>query len=546
MERARALFAAALEVEETPEGLEGLGAAAFFLDDAVASFDSRERAFRSYRERDDRRGAARAAISLAIEHYYHRGDRAVCNGWVQRARRLLDGLEVSREHGLLAWWEGHLALKADRDAETARRTSARAVEIARSFGHTDLEYLALSLEGLALVSLGDTLEGMRRLDEATAAAVAGEIHDVDTNVTACCYLIAACELVRDYERAARWCEYAREVAERYSYRFMFSYCRTQYAGVLMHWGEWAAAEQELLAAVAHLEATKPSTAGGGVCRLAELRRRQGRLVEAAELYDRAEQPPLRVEAGPDGLLGRATLALDEAEPERAADLAERYLRRISPSDRAERVAGLELLARGLAASGAVERARAVLDELDEALTVFGSSPLRAYARFAHAMVETAADDLGAARRCLEDAVDGFHQHRLPYELAGARLGLAEVLMRLGRHADARREARAATVIFRRLGATRDAGRAEALLAVFPGSVPGGPTAAAGLTAREVEVLRLVADGLGNEEIAQWMALSLRTVERHLSNIYLKIGASGRVARAAAVTYAHTHGLASLR
>jgi hypothetical protein len=371
-ERARALFAAALEVAETPEGLEGLGAAAFFLDDAVASLDSRERAFRLYWARDDRLGAARVAIALATDHYYHRGDRGICNGWVQRAHRMLDGLDLSLEHGLLAWWEGHLALKADRDAEGARRGSARAVEIARSFGETDLELLALSLEGLALVSLGDTLEGMRRLDEATAAAVAGEINDVDTNVTACCYLIAACELVRDDDRAARWCEHAREVAERYSYRFMFSYCRTQYAGVLMHWGEWAAAEQELLAAVAHLEATKPPAAGGGVCRLAELRRWQGRLVEAAELYDRAEQPPLRVEAGPDVLLGRAALALDEGE--------------------------------------------------------------------------------------------------------------AEVLMWLGRHADARREARAAAVVFGRLGATRDVGRAEALLAVFPGSVPAGPAAAAGLTA----------------------------------------------------------------
>jgi hypothetical protein len=116
-ERARALFAAALEVAETPEGLEGLGAAAFFLDDAVASLDSRERAFRLYWARDDRLGAARVAIALATDHYYHRGDRAVCNGWVQRAHRMLDGLDLSLEHGLLAWWEGHLALKADRDAE---------------------------------------------------------------------------------------------------------------------------------------------------------------------------------------------------------------------------------------------------------------------------------------------------------------------------------------------------------------------------------------------------------------------------------------------
>ena len=110
---------------------------------------------------------------------------------------------VSLEHGLLAWWEGHLALKVDRDAVVARRASARAAEIARSFGHADLEFLARSLEGHALVSLGDVLDGMRRLDEATAAAVAGEIHDIDANVTACCYLIAACELVRDYGRSAR-------------------------------------------------------------------------------------------------------------------------------------------------------------------------------------------------------------------------------------------------------------------------------------------------------------------------------------------------------
>jgi ATP/maltotriose-dependent transcriptional regulator MalT len=422
---------------------------------------------------------------------------------------------------------------------------ARATKIARSLGETDVELLALALEGLALVRLGDTAEGMRRLDEATAAAVAGEIRDIDANVTACCYLITACNLVGDYDRAAQWCGKVREAAERFSYRFMFTYCRAAYAGVLMHHGAWAEAEHELLASIADLEATKPPMAADGVCHLAELRRRQGRLAEAAALYERAERPPLSAIAGPNVLLGRAALALDQGEPEQAADLAERYLRRVPPGDRAERVGGLELLVRALAAGGAVERARLVLDELDTAVTALRADTLQARASLARGTIDLAAGDLGTARRSLEDAVDGFAGQGLPYETARARLALAEALTRLRRHADARREARVAAATFGRLGATRDARRAETLLRSFPDAAP-EPAGAAGLTAREVEVLRLVADGLSNEQIAERLVLSLRTVERHLSNIYRKLGASGRVARTSAATYAHTHGLTSPR
>jgi LuxR family transcriptional regulator, maltose regulon positive regulatory protein len=326
---------------------------------------------------------------------------------------------------------------------------------------------------------------------------------------------------------------------------MFSYCRTAYAGVLMHRGAWAEAEQELLASVTELEATKPPMAAEGVCGLAELRRRQGRLAEAAAMYDRAERPPLAMVTGPVVLLGRAALALDQGEPERAVDLAERYLRRVAPGDRAERVGGLELLARALAASGAVERAQPVLDELNTAVTALGVDVLQACASLALGVVRLAAGDLGTARRSLEDAVDGFAKHGLPYESARALLALAEALVCLERHAEARREARTAAATFGRLGAAHDARRAEALLRAFPDAAPGA-AGAAGLTSREIEALRLVAEGLSNEQIAQRLVLSLRTVERHLSNIYVKLGVSGRVARTAAASYAHTHGLTSPR
>ena len=215
-EEARTTFEAALSREETAEALEGLGLAAWWLNDAPATFVARERAYRRYRERGDNRAAARVAIPLALDHFLRRGEPAVANGWFRRAHRLLDGLDPGPEHAMLANWEGYIALALRHDIATARQLGARARALALSLGSIDLEMPAQALEGLVLVHAGEVAEGMRLLDEATAAAVAGDMTDLDAIVTTCCYLISACECVRDYDRAAQWCNRVMQISARWS------------------------------------------------------------------------------------------------------------------------------------------------------------------------------------------------------------------------------------------------------------------------------------------------------------------------------------------
>jgi hypothetical protein len=190
-------FEGALRADESPEALEGLGLAAWWLEDDGTVIGARRRAYRLYQDRGDRCGAARAATGLAMDHFL-RGEHAVANGWVRRAQRLLDGLEQCPEPGWLAIVEAHMALMADHDPAAAQSISAQAVSLGRSLGDIDLEMLALAYEGFALVSQGKIDEGMRRLDESTTAAVASEMSDIDATATACCCLVHACERVRDF------------------------------------------------------------------------------------------------------------------------------------------------------------------------------------------------------------------------------------------------------------------------------------------------------------------------------------------------------------
>src|SRR5262249_2480074 len=148
------------------------------------------------------------------------------NGWIQRAARLLEGGAPSEERGMVRLLEGHLALMADNDLETARRRAAEGHEIARLTGSREVEGLSLGLEGLARVSEGDVTQGMRLLDEAAAAALGGEVKDLMAVGQSCCYLIHACERVRDFERAGQWCERVQEFCRRWRQVSMLTVCRT--------------------------------------------------------------------------------------------------------------------------------------------------------------------------------------------------------------------------------------------------------------------------------------------------------------------------------
>jgi ATP/maltotriose-dependent transcriptional regulator MalT len=477
---------------------------------------------------------------LANDLIEFRGAEAVANGWIQRARRLLDGLEPVPEHAWMALYEAMSALMGDNDPVAAHEAAQRAAELARELGVFDVEMAALATDGLALVTAGRVAEGMRLLDEAATAAVADEVQDAAMRSTILCSLMDACDRVRDFDRAAQWCARAREVSERWGLSELFSLCRPHYAVVLTWRGAWDEAEAELESAIEELSARRPPMAAESIVRLAELRTLQGRLDDAAVLFEQVEHAPL-------AQLGRARLALAIGDASMAVELCERFLRRIPPDDRVERAAGLELMVRARIAAENPALAEDPSAELRAAADEVQLAPLQAAACVAAGLLARARGDRAAARRAFEEAVDRYGRASAPYEAACARLELAVELGEAGLATSARREASAALKVLGDLGAVLDARRAANFIASFDATEasPIAPTPIAppaGLTEREVEVLRLIAIGRSNREIADDLVLSVRTVERHISNLYGKLGVDGRTARAAATAHAFRLGL----
>ncbi len=377
---------------------------------------------------------------------------------------------------------------------SAQAESAQAIALAREVGAVDVEMLALSVNGLALVSAGEIDDGMRRLDAAAAAAVGGEMIDADSIETVCCHMIDACKLVRDLERANEWCLRVRDIATRFADRQMFSICRTAYADVLLWHGDWERADEELTAAVDELGALRPGRDVDPLARLAELRRRQGRTSEAEELLARVESH--RFHALLAGLL-----ALDRGDAETALDAAARFLRRVGEADRFERVAGLDLMVRAAVAGGDQVSAREAAEEIAAIAAACPNAPLRAAALLAEGRVAAATGETATACPLLEDAADLFEAAGARYDAALARLEFASVLRVAGRDGPAAKAEARARKALEELGARAPEARVG------------------GLSAREAEVLRLVARGLSNDDIARELVLSVRTVERHVANLY---------------------------
>jgi ATP/maltotriose-dependent transcriptional regulator MalT len=516
---ARVHFERALEERETPEALDGLGIAARSLLDELTAFDAHERGYRLARESGDHLLAARLALDLAFDAAAFRGP-AELQGWMERAGRLLKQVPAaSQELGIHTYLRAHVALNVRHDPVEARRLAGEALELARAGASVDGEMICLSLEGLARVAHGEVDEGMRRLDEATAAALGGEVADAQLVQLICCHMIDACKRVRDFDRAAEWCSRVEELTRRYDNRELFALCRVQYGELLVWRGAWAQAE-EALNSVCRDFGGLPRPTFDAVVRLAELRRRQARLDEAVLLVEQVREHRL---AG----IVRAGLALDRGEFGLAADEAERYLRRIGQTDRFERVLALEPLVRARLALGDLSGAEQAAEELEEIAADANTTPFRAAALLARGRVAHLRGSPGAIAD-LDDAADLFSSCGARFDAAQARLELASALREQGRED-------AAAI------ADAEATRALAELGLAaPASAPA--PASEGLTAREREVLRLVAEGRSNDDIAAALVVSVRTVESHVASIYGKIGVSGRTARAAATAYALAHGL----
>jgi ATP/maltotriose-dependent transcriptional regulator MalT len=497
-----------------PEALEAIGVARWWLDDADGTLDARERAYRLYRERGDRLGAARVAGALAWDSLLFGGRSAVAHGWLERAARLLEEEEPAAEHAWLAVREAEIAL-ADRLPDATLAAARRAIELATQLGNEELQVVGRSLEGLALVHGGEIDEGMRRLDESAVAARGGDVKDLMWVGKVCCNLIAACERVGDVERATQWTAEVKDYARRWELGALFNTCRTQYAAVLIETGDWTEAESELEAALTAFAGGRRAALVDGTARLGELRRRQGRLDEARTLFAQSGRSWF-------ARTGSIELALDEGDAQTALALAERLARATGDGTLLDRVAVAPLLVRAAVAAGDPDTAARASAELDELAAAVGTTRARAAA--AHAAGETAfaAGDLELARRRLEESVDLFAVAEAPYEHARAQLALAQVLFAVGPPARARAEARAARDAFRKLDARGGVLAATRLL--DPNAGP--------LTRREREVLAFVAAGRSNREIATELVVSQHTVHRHVANILRKLGEPTRAAAAA--------------
>ncbi len=510
-------------LDDDPEALEAAGVAHWWLDDADATFDTRERAYRLYRRRGDRVGAARVASALAWDSVLFGGRTAVARGWLDRAGRLLEGEPQCPEHAWLEVRTAEVALAANEPA-AARAAAQRAISIAEELAQEELQVVGRSLEGLALVGEGRVDEGMRRLDESAVAATAGDVQDLMWVGKVCCNLISACEQVGDVERATQWCAEVKEFAQRWELRALFNVCRTQYAAVLLQTGAWHEAETELQAALTVFAGGRRGALVDGTARLGELRRRQGRLDEARSLFAQSERSRA-------SKTGSVELALDEGDAATALALAERLERATAGGRHLDRIAVLSLLVRAAVAAGRPDRALEAAAELDGLAGVVGTTGARAMAAQAGGECAFAAGDLEPARRRLEDAVDLFGLGDAPYDRARARLALARVLVALGETQRARAEADTAREAFLELDARLDLATATRLLE----RPTAGADGAGLLTRRELEVLAFVAAGRSNREIASVLVVSQHTVHRHVANILRKLGEPTRAAAAARAT-----------
>ncbi|HEV2776525.1 MAG TPA: LuxR C-terminal-related transcriptional regulator, partial [Solirubrobacteraceae bacterium] len=515
--QARDAFAAVLDDDpDDPEALDGFGQALWWLDDRAAAIDRRRDAYAAALRRGDVRRAGGIATYLAAEHRIDGRDAAAA-GWLARARRLLGGLPTGPEHGWLAIEDA----KRARDPGEAERHAGAALAVAHELGDPDVECMALAQLGRALVRQGRVDEGVALLDEAMAIALEGETSDPLACGDACCTTLTVCHDIADLDRAAQWCEVVVEFVERRRFLPVQAWCRGIFGGVLVRAGDWARAEEVLLGALRR----DPARPGRGSARvfplavLAELRVRQGRTDEAARLLTGIEDEPAALVPLVLMHLQRGDLAVAQALlDQRAAN-----------ADTPEIVALEAALA---LAHDDAPRAVDVAARLTSLAAAAGREDLGAEADLAAGRAALAIGDTAAAQRHLESAAARFAVLRMPLEEARARLGLAEVHTRLGSPL-APRVARDALVVFERLDARPDADQAAALLRrLGRAGRSAGRSGRDELTLREREVLRLVATGLSNGQIAERLVIAPKTAEHHVGRVLAKLGVRSRAEAAA--------------
>jgi DNA-binding CsgD family transcriptional regulator len=461
---------------------------------------------------------------LAVEHFM-RGEPAVGAGWLMRAHRHLDGRPDSIEHGFLAVVEATVA-RFGGDLDQASELATHGAEIGRRLHDPDVIALAIHTSGLIAIAQGRETEGVAMLDEAMTAVVAGELSSFFTGVVYC-NVIEACLELADVRRAGEWSEAARAWCESLPPESPYpGLCRINRAQVARLRGAWAEAEAEALRASEELMSFDPAAAASALYEAGEIRRRIGNDAGAEEAFARARE--LGVEPQP----GLALLRLGQGKVEPA----QTSLRLAVASGEGNSLRRARLLMAQVDVALAAhdpETARAARDELALIARDSGRPALSAAAASADATLRLAEADVSGALERARRAGSIWQELKLPYEAAHARLTYGLALRASGGEEDAGSELRAALATFERLGAAPDARRTADLLSTGRG-LPRG------LSLREAEVLRLLATGKTNREIAAALVISEHTVARHLQNMFVKLGVSSR---SAATAFAFEHNLA---
>jgi ATP/maltotriose-dependent transcriptional regulator MalT len=497
--------------------------AAWWLGRLQDCIDARERAYRLFDELGDRRRAGQCAVWL-WEHHAIGARPAIAGGWLRRARRMLESEPDCLELGALLLREAEIA-HGSGNLHQARDLAARVAELGRNLRSADLEAEALQTMGRILIDQGEVAEGMGHLDEAMLFAVEGRLGPYSTGKVYCS-LISACEELGDLDRAAEWTEATMRWAQQHPFAIFPGICRVHRAVVLKRRGSLAEAECEAAQACDELITSHVANAAAAYAEVGDIRRRLGDLDRAEEAFTRAQDLCGR----PCGAL--ALLRLAQGRSDTALTIVTSCLR--DTTNRLARANLLPILIQVASATGDLDQAERALHELDVIAAAFDTPILWAEAASTRGRLQRAQGDAVDACTTLQDAVERWLALDVPYEVATARTLLGQALRECGDVTGAADSFAAAARLFDQIGARVDARLSDSGVR---SSLP------AGLTDREVEVLRLVAAGKTNNEIAAELYLSIKTVSRHLSNIFTKVGVTSR---AAATAFAFEHNLVANR
>jgi ATP/maltotriose-dependent transcriptional regulator MalT len=509
--------------ELTARDLEELSDAAWWIARHDESIGARQKAYAAYAAGSEDPAAARMAARLCVEHFIRR-EPAVAGGWLMRARRHLREQPECLEHGFLAMVEANVA-RFTGEPQGAVELAKEALEIGQRFGSPDVVAVAIHIEGLALIGSGHVAEGMALLDEAMTSVLAGELSAFFTGIIYC-DVIEACLQLGDIGRAGEWSDAARAWCDTIPSESPYqALCRINRAELAILRGAWSEAEAEATRASEEMLHLDPVDSGAAWYVAGEARRCVGNLIGAEEAFTRAKELGFEPQPGSALLqlaLGKTEAALGSLRVAVAREAGD-------PVRRSKLLAALSEVA---LAGGDLDQGRAVAEELDAIARASPTLARVATADMVGGALALADGDAPLALERLRRACTAWQALRIPYETARARALDGEALRAAGDQEGGRAELQAAVAAFETMGAGLDAAAVAATLA-NRSSLPGG------LTDREAEVLRLVATGKSNRQIAADLVISEHTVARHVQNIFAKVDISSR---SAATAYAFEHGL----